>query len=73
MKSNPSQSSTLPGRSKNPRTNQNLSKSLPAPTPGMVVENAAKMKYRIMNDKNGQLVTAPILHAAPRGNQDNKS
>ena len=53
MKANPSQSYTLASRSKSQHSNQNLPKSMPAPTPGRQ-ESAAKLK----GNKNRQCLTS---------------
>jgi len=50
--------------------NQILPKSFPArPTPSHVQkDNAAKIKDRLTDDKNGQLVTSCIVHLADSAN-----
>ena len=55
MKAHPSQSYTLASHSKSRHTNQNLPKSMPAPTHGGQ-DTAAKLIEKITKDKKAQPV-----------------
>ena len=61
MKAHFSQSYTLASRSKSRRSDQNLPKSMPAPTHGGQ-DIAAKLIEKLTKDINGQLLTSGIKH-----------
>jgi hypothetical protein len=61
MKAHPSQSYTLASRSKNRHTDQNLPKSMPAPTHGRQ-KRCSKLKGKTMENNEHQPLTSGIKH-----------